>query len=68
MLAHKGGQIINVYWGGESRDVTPTKLQCQNIQRPLHTLETHGRSLQKWACIFLIFHAAMAVILLDSSK
>ena len=29
MLVHKGGKIIN--WGGECRDVTPTKLQSQNI-------------------------------------
>ena len=33
MLVHKGGQIKN--WDGECRDVTPTKLQCQNIQRAL---------------------------------
>ena len=31
----------------------------------LYTLETHVRSLQKWACIFPIFHA---VVLLDSSS
>ena len=31
MLVHKGGQIKN--WGVECTDVTPTKLQCQNIQR-----------------------------------
>ena len=29
MLVHKGGKIKN--WGGECRDVTPTKLQYQNI-------------------------------------
>ena len=29
MLVHKGGQIKN--WGGECREVTPTKLQSQNI-------------------------------------
>ena len=29
MLVHKGGKIKN--WGGEFRDVTPTKLQSQNI-------------------------------------
>ena len=29
MLVHKGGQIKN--WGGECRDVTPIKLQSQNI-------------------------------------
>ena len=31
MLVHKGGQIKN--WSGECRDVIPTKLQCQAIQR-----------------------------------
>ena len=29
MLVHKGGKIKN--WGWECRDVTPTKLQSQNI-------------------------------------
>ena len=29
MLVHKGGKIKN--WGGECRDVIPTKLQSQNI-------------------------------------
>ena len=29
MLVHKDGKIKN--WGGECRDVTPTKLQSQNI-------------------------------------
>ena len=29
MLVHKGVKIKN--WGGECRDVTPTKLQSQNI-------------------------------------
>ena len=29
MLVHKGGKLKN--WGGECRDVTPTKLQSQNI-------------------------------------
>ena len=29
MLVDKGGKIKN--WGGECRDVTPTKLQSQNI-------------------------------------
>ena len=29
MLVHKGGKIKN--WGGECRDVKPTKLQTQNI-------------------------------------
>ena len=30
MLVHKGGKIKN-WGGGECRDVTPTKLQSQNI-------------------------------------
>ena len=29
MLVHKGGKIKN--WSGDCRDVTPTKLQSQNI-------------------------------------
>ena len=29
MLVHKGGKIKN--WGEECRDITPTKLQSQNI-------------------------------------
>ena len=37
MLVHKGGHIKN--WSGECRNVTPTKLQCQNIQRPLHGMQ-----------------------------
>ena len=30
MLVHKGGKIKN--WGGEFRDVTPTKSLSQNIR------------------------------------
>ena len=33
MLLHKGGQIKN--WSGEYRDIIPTKLQCQAIQRAI---------------------------------
>ena len=39
MLVDKGGKIKN--WGGECIDVTPTKLQCQNIQRALKAFYTH---------------------------
>ena len=35
MLVHKGGQIEN--WSGECRDIIPTKLQCQTIQRALQS-------------------------------
>ena len=38
MLVHKCGKIKN--WGGECRDVTPTKLQCQKyIQRALQVFK-----------------------------
>ena len=37
MPVHKCGKIKN--WGGECRDVTPTKLQCQNIQRALQAFK-----------------------------
>ena len=33
MLVHKGDKIKN--WDGDCRDVTPTKLQSQNIHRAL---------------------------------
>ena len=33
MLVNKGGQIKN--WSGECKDIIPTKLQCQTIQRTL---------------------------------
>ena len=35
MRVHKGGQIKN--WSGEYRDIIPTKLQCQAIQRALQS-------------------------------
>ena len=35
MLVHKGGQIKN--WSGEYRDIIPTKLQRQAIQRALQS-------------------------------
>ena len=35
MFVHKGGQIKN--WSGEYRDIIPTKLQCQAIQRALQS-------------------------------
>ena len=37
MLVNKGCNIKN--WCGECRDVTPTKLQCQNIQRALQVFK-----------------------------
>ena len=41
MLVHKGGKIKN--WGGECRDVTPTKLQSQNIFK-----ESTGVGVSGW--------------------
>ena len=35
MLVHKGGQIKN--WSGECKDIIPTKLQCQTMQRTLQS-------------------------------
>ena len=35
MLVHECGPIKN--WSGECRDVIPTKLQCQTIQRALQS-------------------------------
>ena len=35
MLVHKGGQIKN--WSGECKEIIPTKLQCQTIQRTLQS-------------------------------
>ena len=34
MLVHKGGKIKN--WGGECRDVTPTKSLSQNIREDVN--------------------------------
>ena len=43
MHVHKGGQIKN--WGGECRDVTPTKLQCQNIRRALQVFSPKNNKI-----------------------
>ena len=43
MLVHKGGKIKN--WGGECRDVTPTKLQCPNIQRALQVFYKKNKTI-----------------------
>ena len=42
MLVHKGGKIKNS--GGECRDVTPSKLQCQNIQRALQVFNKNNNN------------------------
>ena len=53
MLVHKGGNIKN--WGGECRDVTPTKLQYQNIQRALQVFSkrinnNNYKPEDQWSC------------------
>ena len=45
MLVHKGGQIKN--WSGECKDVIPTKLQCQTIQRTLQSPNLQREIIRK---------------------
>ena len=45
MLVHKGGQIKN--WSGECRDIIPTKLQCQTIQRALQSPNLQREIIKK---------------------
>ena len=45
MLEHKGGQIKN--WSGEYRDIIPTKLQCQAIQRALQSPNLQREIIRK---------------------
>ena len=49
MLVHKGGKIRN--WGGVCRDVTPTKLQSQNIFKE----STGGGGVVKIQKIYFFF-------------
>ena len=50
MLVHKGGKIKN--WGGECRDVTPTKSLSQNITVDVNREVKFLRKLKK---IFIFF-------------
>ena len=45
MLVHKGGQIKN--WSGECRDLIPTKLQCQAIQRAFQSPNLQREIIRK---------------------
>ena len=45
MLVHKGGQIKN--WSGECKDIIPTKLQCQTIQRTLQSPNLQREIIRK---------------------
>ena len=54
MLVHKGGQIKN--WSGKYRDIIPTKLQCQAIQRALQSPNLQREIIRnKKSLFFLIF-------------
>ena len=54
LLVHKGGQIKN--WSGEYRDIIPTKLQCQAIQRALQSPNLQREIIHKnKITFFLIF-------------
>ena len=58
MLVHKGGKIKN--WGGECRDVTPTKSLSQNIRvdvnREVKFLQgCHSLSISKFPDFSLTF-------------
>ena len=44
-LVHKGGQIKN--WSGECKDIIPTKLQCQTIQRTLQSPNLQREIIRK---------------------
>ena len=57
MLVHKGGQIKN--WSGECRDIIPTKLQCQTIQRALKSESAKG-DYSKKIKLFSNFHKLRA--------
>ena len=55
MLVLKGGQIKN--WSGECKDIIPTKLQCQTIQRTLQSPNLQREIIQKkYNNFFLNFH------------
>ena len=45
MFVHKGSQIKN--WSGECRDVIPTKLQCQTIQRAFQSPNLQREIIRK---------------------
>ena len=53
MLVHKGGQIEN--WSGDCRDIIPTKLQCQTIQRAIQSPNLQ-REITRKNNFFLNFH------------
>ena len=60
MLVHKGGLIKN--WSGECRDVIPTKLQCQTIQRALQSPNLQREIIRKkYDNFFSNFHQLISL-------
>ena len=53
MLVHKGGKIKN--WGGECRDVTPTKSLSQNIRVDVNREVKFLRKFQKEKIFFFFW-------------
>ena len=62
MLVHKGGHIKN--WSGECRDVIPTKLQCQTIQRALQSPNLQREIIRKNKKAFFKFSPINLLIIL----
>ena len=62
MLVHKGGQIKN--WSGEGRDIIPTKMQCQAIQRALQSPNLQWEIIRKKKIFFFKFSPIDLLIVL----
>ena len=59
---NKGGQIKN--WSGECKDIIPTKLQCQTIQRTLQSLNLQREIIRKDKITFFKFSPIDLLIIL----
>ena len=63
---HKGGQIEN--WSGECRDIIPTKLQCQTIQRALQSPNLQREIIRKKNTFFKFSPIDLLIILYQLTK
>ena len=61
VLVHKGDQIMN--WSGECRDVIPTNLQCQTIQRALQSPNLQREIIRKNITFFKFSPIDLLIIL-----
>ena len=66
MRVHKGGQIEN--WSGECRDIIPTKLQCQTIQRALQSPNLQREITRKKQLFFKFSPIDLLIILYQLTK